>query len=95
MIRSVIKRALAVSFKGRLVPRMGMKHIKNMIDENTRVEAQKLNDLPLIQENSRVYKPSHTIEFNRDGEVLLYSASTLKNETIYFKYPYVFCTPWQ
>jgi hypothetical protein len=49
------------------MPRMGMKHIKNFLDESERVEAQRLNDLPLIQENPRVYKPSHTIEFNREG----------------------------
>lgn len=26
--------------------------------------------------------------------MLLYSSNTLKNETIYFKYPYVLCTRW-
>lgn len=66
-MRSLIKRALATSLVSRSMPRMGMKHIKNFLDESERVEAQRLNDLPLIQENPRVYKPSHTIEFNREG----------------------------
>ena len=48
--------------------------------------------MPMIQENSRVYKPTYTIEFNREGEVLLYSAEPIKNATLYFKYPYILCT---
>jgi hypothetical protein len=36
-----------------------------------------------------VYKPSKTIEFNREGEVLLYSCDNVKHSTIYLKYPYV------
>lgn len=54
-------------------------HIKNMHEENIRVEAQRAADLPLIEQTDRVYKPTYTIEFNREGEVLLYSANPIKN----------------
>ena len=41
-----------------------------------------------LERTDRVYKPSKTIEFNREGELLLYSCDNIKNSTIYFKYPY-------
>jgi hypothetical protein len=68
-----------------------MNHIKNMNEENVRVLAEQLSNEPMIVKTDRVYKPTYTIEFNREGEVLLYSADPNKNETVYFKYPYVFC----
>lgn len=45
----------------------------------------------MIAQTDRVYKPTYTIEFNREGEVLLYSANPVTTETIYFKYPYILC----
>lgn len=42
-----------------------------------------------LERTDKVYKPSQTIEFNRDGEVLLYSCDNVKNSTIYLKYPYI------
>ena len=41
-----------------------------------------------LERTDRVYKPSKTIEFNREGELLLYSCDNIKNSTIYLKYPY-------
>ena len=41
-----------------------------------------------LERTDRVYKPSQTIEFNREGELLLYSCDNIKHSTIYFKYPY-------
>jgi len=49
-------------------------------------------DEPPVQITNRIYKPTYTIEFNREGEVLIYSGNPIKNSTIYFKYPLVFCT---
>ena len=72
-------------------PRFRMNHIKDMREENARVKMAELQNQPLIEENSRVYKPLETIEFNREGEVLLYSADPLDKEDLYFKYPYVLC----
>lgn len=42
-----------------------------------------------LERTEKVYKPSQTIEFNRDGELLLYSCDNVKNSTVYLKYPYV------
>ncbi len=36
-----------------------------------------------------MYKPSQTLEFNREGELLLYSCDNIKNSIVYLKYPYV------
>lgn len=41
-----------------------------------------------LERTDRVYLPSKTIEFDRNGELLLYSCENIKNSTIYFKYPY-------
>ena len=67
-------------------------HIKNMNEENMRVKALEMQQEADVIKTDRVYKPSRTIEFNREGEVLLYSGDPLKHETVYFKYPYIFCT---
>jgi len=52
---------------------------------------EEAQNAPAIQSHSKVYKPSHTIEFNREGEVLLYSANPVTSEQVYLKYPYIFC----
>jgi len=41
-----------------------------------------------LERTDRVYKPSQTLEFNREGELLLYSCDNVKHSTIYLKYPY-------
>lgn len=60
-----------------------------MLDENLKYEAEEMAKKPLVIENDRVYKPTYTIEFDRTGEVLLYSCEPFKHMTIYFKYPYI------
>jgi hypothetical protein len=42
-----------------------------------------------LERTDKVYKPSQTLEFNRDGELLLYSCDNIKHSTIYLKYPYI------
>lgn len=64
-------------------------HIKNMVDENLKYQAEELATLPVVEQTTRVYKPTYTIEFDRTGEVLLYSCDPFKHMAIYFKYPYV------
>ena len=76
----------------RMTPKFRMNHIKDMREENARVRMEELQNQPVVAENGRVYKPTYTIEFNREGEVLLYSANPINSETLYFKYPYIFCT---
>lgn len=43
-----------------------------------------------LERTDKVYKPSQTLEFNREGELLLWSCDNVKHSTVYFKYPY--CT---
>ena len=43
-----------------------------------------------LEKTDKVYKPSTTLEFNREGELLLWSCDNIKHSTIYLKYPY--CT---
>jgi len=42
-----------------------------------------------LEFTNKVYKPSKTIEFNREGELLLFSCDNIKHSNVYFKYPYV------
>ena len=57
--------------------RFFMNHIKNVLEENRKVEAQEIYNEPLIEEDARVYKPSYTIDLNREGEVLLFSCDPI------------------
>lgn len=75
-----------------LKPRQFIGHIKNMNEENMRVEAERAMNDPMVVTTNRVYKPTYTIEFNREGEALIYSGNPIRDSTIYFKYPYIFCT---
>ena len=43
-----------------------------------------------LERTDKVYKPSQTLEFNREGELLLYSCDNIKHSQVYLKYPYVF-----
>lgn len=42
-----------------------------------------------LELTDKVYKPSQTMTFNRDGEMLLFSCDNIKHSTVYFKYPYI------
>lgn len=53
LLRNALKSILTPSYK--------VHHIKNMIRESARVEAQRINDLPLISTTDKIYKPTHTI----------------------------------
>ncbi len=88
----IASRTLRSFLKPTLLSRAGIGHIKNMDEENLRVLAEQASQEPLVISTDRVYKPTYTIEFNREGEVLLYSGNPIKNENVYFKYPQIFCT---
>jgi hypothetical protein len=67
-----------------------LNHIKNVFDAQKKLEIDRIyNEGQLIEKTDRVYKPSYTIEFNREGEVLLYSCDTYKHvkylKPVYFK----------
>lgn len=42
-----------------------------------------------LERTDKVYKPSEAVEFNREGELLLYSCDNIKHSSIYLKYPYI------
>ena len=42
-----------------------------MLDENLKFEINEIAKKPLSEGTDRVYKPSYTLEFNREGEILL------------------------
>lgn len=90
MLSQGIRKALSSSLVR--LARRPIGHIKDMDEENIRVLAEQIDRETSIVKTNRVYKPTYTIEFNREGEALIYSANPLKNETIYFKYPYILCT---
>jgi hypothetical protein len=90
MLSQGIRKALSSSLLR--LTRRSVGHIKNMDEENVRVLAEQIDRESSIVKTNRVYKPTYPIEFNREGEALIYSANPLKNETIYFKYPYILCT---
>ena len=87
---SVLRQSL-IQFK----PRFQSSHIKNLYTEGLKYEIEMEHQRPLIEETTRVYKPTYPIEFNREGEVLLYSCEPVKEVvwfmqmTVYFKYPYI------
>ena len=68
----------------------GINHIQSVWDARTKYQAQKLYDEgKVVQTTDRIYKPTYQIEFNREGEVLLYSCDPIKHSPVYLKYPYV------
>ena len=49
-----------------------------MMDEKLKLEVQDLHVQPIIERTTRIYKPTYTIEFDRVGEILIYSANPFK-----------------
>jgi hypothetical protein len=41
-----------------------------------------------LEYTTKIYKPSKTITFDRNGEVLLFQCDNFKNSQVYLKYPY-------
>jgi hypothetical protein len=67
----------------------GFKHVNHLIDvmNSANVEEQQ-RKAKFIEYTNKVYKPSKTLTFDRNGELLLFSADNLKHSQIYLKYPY-------
>jgi hypothetical protein len=72
------------------VQRRGFRQVKNLHEVvfTAQTELQQRTS-KYLERTDKVYKPSKTIEFNRDGEVLLYSCNNIQNSVIYLKYPYI------
>ena len=89
--RKAIPKLLANSFRLYKRPAQFYLHIKDMENEAKRAQVQQMYDEPnLIEAYPQVYKPTYTLELDRCGELLVYSAEPLKVKTVYFKYPFIF-----
>jgi len=60
----------------------------NQVVATARLEEQQRTE-KFLEYTNKIYKPSKTIEFNREGELLLFSCDNIKHSNVYFKYPYV------
>lgn len=71
------------------VPQRGFRQVKNLHEIVYTAQAElSQRTAKYLERTDKVYKPSQTLEFNREGELLLYSCDNVKNSTIYLKYPY-------
>jgi hypothetical protein len=50
---------------------------------------EKSRSAKFVEYSDKVYKPSKTIQFDRNGELLLFSCDNIKHSQIYLKYPYI------
>lgn len=64
-----------------------IKDLNQIVAKAADEEAQRSDKF--LEYTHKIYKPSKTITFNRDGEVLLFSCDNLKHSQVYFKYPYI------
>lgn len=68
----------------------GFKQVNNLHDiVQTAKQEKEQRSAKFVEYTNKVYKPSKTITFDRQGEVLLYSCDNIKHSQIYLKYPYV------
>jgi hypothetical protein len=64
-------------------------HIKNLAQVMYTAEMEEeQRKAKFLEYTKKVYKPSSTITFDRNGEVLLFSADNFKHSQVYLKYPY-------
>jgi hypothetical protein len=65
-------------------------HIVDIEEEKKRQEIQNVFDKnEALEKYDRIYKPTYTLEFDRCGELLVYSGTPIKYKTLYTQYPYV------
>jgi hypothetical protein len=73
----------------RRIPSRFYRQIMDIDEEKTRQELQaKADNQNPIEYTDRVYKPLHPIEFNRLGEVVLYTCNPFKHKPLFNVYPY-------
>lgn len=71
-------------------PQRGFRQVKNLHEIVWTAQAELTQrTAKYLERTDKVYKPSQTLEFNRDGELLIYSCDNIKNSTVYLKYPFV------
>ena len=67
----------------------GFSHIKdlNQIMYTAEIEEEQRKS-KFLEYTNKIYKPSKTITFDRNGECLLFSVDNFKHSQVYLKYPY-------
>lgn len=50
-----------------------------MCEEKLKYDIEVVSQQPLIEETTRVYKPTYTLEFDRAGEILVYSCQPFRH----------------
>ena len=66
------------------------KHIKDLNETMyTATLEEEQRTAKFLEYTSKIYKPSKTITFDRNGEVLLYYCDNYKHSQLMTKYPYV------
>jgi hypothetical protein len=66
------------------------KHIKDLNETMyTAALEEEQRSAKFLEYTSKIYKPSKTITFNRNGEVLLYYCDNYKHSQGLTKYPYI------
>ena len=64
-------------------------HVKNLAQVMYTAEMEEEQRKgKFLEYTKKVYKPSKTITFDRNGEILLFSADNFKHSQVYLKYPY-------
>ena len=75
----------------RLTHPSSMKGYKQVQDLNSIVATAELEEEQrtekFLEYTNKIYKPSSTIEFNREGELLLFSCDNMRLSSVYLKYP--------
>lgn len=85
-----LSRLLTPSFS--LLPKLPIKNYHQVKDLNQVMYTAELEEeqrkAKFLEYTHKVYKPSKTITFDRNGEVLLFSCDNFKHSQVYLKYPY-------
>lgn len=90
LFNSINKRNLGSGLINTNISKMGFKQTNNLIDIHNTAEFEfKSRTAKFLEYTNKVYKPSKTIQFDRNGELLLYYCDNIKHSNVYFKYPYI------
>ena len=72
------------------IPQRGFRHLKNLHEVVFTAQTElHQRTSKYLERTDKIYKPSTTLEFNREGELLLFSCENIKHSTVYLKYPYI------
>ena len=93
LIRSSSNKILSTKIPAALFYNLGVKKNYNQIkDLNQTMYTAEMEEAQrkakFLEYTTKIYKPSKTITFDRNGEVLLFACDNIKHSQVYLKYPY-------